>query len=159
MDSAFSMLSRTVQYFLQLRCRTHFIVIFLQRGTFLDASFKSPLLIFRYSFHPCVTAVARKRPRSFCQSAGGRLQLNTHTPYLCGFAQSGTVNWYMYGVHRTCAETTAAFVTSHVTTNQRRKYHFDDCSDRAVKGYMRSFRITSEKSAVSLLESRELRYI
>ena len=27
-----------------------------------------------------VTAVARKRPRSFCQRAGGRLHINTHTP-------------------------------------------------------------------------------
>ena len=40
----------------------------------------------RSSFHPRVTAVARKRPRSFCQKRGGRLQLNTHTPYVCGFA-------------------------------------------------------------------------
>ena len=30
--------------------------------------------------HPRVTAMARNRPRSFCQSAGDRLHLNTHTP-------------------------------------------------------------------------------
>ena len=30
-------------------------------------------------FQPCVTAVARKRPWSFCQRCGGRLQLNRHT--------------------------------------------------------------------------------
>ena len=41
-----------------------------------------------YPFHPRVTTVARKKSRSFCQKvqvAGGRLQLNTHTPYVCGF--------------------------------------------------------------------------
>ena len=32
-----------------------------------------------------VTAVARKRPGHSAKSAGGRLQLNTHTPYVCGF--------------------------------------------------------------------------
>ena len=34
----------------------------------------------RCPFHPRVTAVARKRPRSFCKSAGGRLHLSTYTP-------------------------------------------------------------------------------
>ena len=33
-----------------------------------------------------VTAVARKRPGHSARSAGGRLQLNKHTPYVCGFA-------------------------------------------------------------------------
>ena len=41
---------------------------------------------FRYPFHPRVTAVARKRPGHSAQSAGGRLRLNTHTLYVCGFA-------------------------------------------------------------------------
>ena len=31
------------------------------------------------------TAVARKDPGHSAKSAGGRLQLNTHTPYVCGF--------------------------------------------------------------------------
>ena len=43
-------------------------------------------LLFRYPFHPRVTAVAR---------AGGRLQLNTHTPYVCGFAWSDMVHGCM----------------------------------------------------------------
>ena len=55
-------------------------------------------LIFWYPFHPCVTTVACKRPQSFCQSAGGRLQLNMHAPYVCGFAWSDMV----HGVHRIC---------------------------------------------------------
>ena len=40
--------------------------------------------IFRYPFDPRVNAVARKISLSFCQKC--RLQLNTHTPYVCGFA-------------------------------------------------------------------------
>ena len=52
-------------------------------------------LLFPYPFHPRVTAVARKRSLSFCQSAGGRLQLNTHSPYVCGFAWSDMVHGCM----------------------------------------------------------------
>ena len=58
-------------------------IIFFSRVDFLC------WLLFRYSFHPRVTAVARKRSRSFCQKCRGRLELNTHTPYVCGFAWSG----------------------------------------------------------------------
>ena len=43
-------------------------------------------VLFRYPFHPRVTAVARKDPGHSAKSAGGRLQLNTHTPYVCGFS-------------------------------------------------------------------------
>ena len=38
------------------------------------------LTLIRYPFHPRITAVTRKRPRSFAKSAGGRLHLNMHTP-------------------------------------------------------------------------------
>ena len=48
--------------------------IFFSRVSFLC------LLLFRYPFHPRVDSVTRKRP------AGGELQLNTHAPYVCGFA-------------------------------------------------------------------------
>ena len=34
---------------------------------------------------PCLTAVVRKDPGHFAKNAGGRLRLNTHTPYVCGF--------------------------------------------------------------------------
>ena len=50
-------------------------------------------LLFRYPFHPRVTTVARKKSRSFCQSAGGRLQLNTHTHYVCGFYWTVLRHW------------------------------------------------------------------
>ena len=45
----------------------------------------------RYLFHYCVLAVAHKRSQSFCQNAGGRLQLNNnmYAPYVCGFAWGG----------------------------------------------------------------------
>ena len=38
------------------------------------------LTLVRCPFHPCVTEVARKRPRSFGQNCNGRLHLNTYTP-------------------------------------------------------------------------------
>ena len=57
-------------------------------------------LLFRYPFHPLVTAVARKRPRLSAKSAGGRLPLNTHTPYVCGFAWSYMVHGCMVYTER-----------------------------------------------------------
>ena len=59
-----------------------------------------PLSAFRYPFHPCVTAVARKRPQSSCQKR--RWQVTAKHAYtlrmwLC-------TKWHgawLYGVHRT----------------------------------------------------------
>ena len=76
-------------------------------------------LLFRYSFHPRVTAVARKRSRSFCQKC--RWQVTAKHAYtlrmwLC-------LKWHgawLYGVHRTCAETAAVSCgTSAVSTPLR----------------------------------------
>ena len=51
-------------------------------------------LLFRYPFHPRVTTVARKKiPVILPKSAGGRLQLNTHTPYVCGFYWTVLRHW------------------------------------------------------------------
>ena len=36
--------------------------------------------------NPHVTTVACKDPGHSANNAGGRLQLNTHAPYICGFA-------------------------------------------------------------------------
>ena len=63
-------------------------------------------LLFRYPFYPRVTAVARKKSRSFCQKC--RWQVTAKHAYtlrlwLC-------MKWYgawLYGVHSTCAETAA----------------------------------------------------
>ena len=65
-------------------------------------------LLFRYPFHPRVTAVARKRPRSFCQKCRRRVTAKhayTLRMWLC-------MKWHgawLYGVHRTCAETAAVW--------------------------------------------------
>ena len=72
-------------------------------------------LLFRYPFHPRVTAVARKRSRSFCQKC--RWQVTAKLAYtlrmwLC-MKWHGT---WLYGVHRTCAETAAVSCgTSHAS--------------------------------------------
>ena len=72
-------------------------------------------LLFRYPFHPRVTTVARKRSRSFCQKC--RWQVTAKHAYtlrmwLC-------MKWHgawLYGVHRTCAETAAVSCgTSHAS--------------------------------------------
>ena len=63
-------------------------------------------LLFRYPFQPRVTAVVRERPRSSCQKR--RWQVTAKHAYtlrmwLC-------MKWHgawLYGVHRTCAETAA----------------------------------------------------
>ena len=75
--------------------------IFFSRVNFLCC-----WLLFRYPFYPRVTAVARKRSRSFCQKC--RWQVTAKHAYtlrlwLC-------MKWHgawLYGVHRTCAETAA----------------------------------------------------
>ena len=71
-------------------------------------------LLFRYLFHPRVTAVACKRSQLSVSSAGGRLQLNTQASYVCGFARSDMVHGCM--VYTECAETAAVSRgTSHVS--------------------------------------------
>ena len=49
-------------------------LIFFSRVNFLCG------LLFRYPFHPRVTAVVRKRFCHSAESAGSKLQLNTHAP-------------------------------------------------------------------------------
>ena len=72
-------------------------------------------LLFRYPFHPCVTAAARKRSRSFCQMC--RWQVTAKPAYtlrmwLC-------MKWHgawLCGVHRTCTEMAAdSCGTSHAS--------------------------------------------
>ena len=70
-------------------------------------------LIFRYPFHPRVTAVARKRSRSFRQKC--RWQVTAKHAYtLCMWLCMKWHGAWLYGVHRTCAETAAVSCgTSH----------------------------------------------
>ena len=82
--------------------------IFLSRVNFLC------WLLFWYPFYPCVTAVACKRSWSSAKSAGGRLQLNMHAPYVCGFAWSAIVHGCMvYTEHAEMAAVSCG--TSHVS--------------------------------------------
>ena len=72
-------------------------------------------LLFRYSFQPRVTAVARKRSRSFCQKCIWQVtakHVYTLRMWLC---MKGHGAW-LYGVHRTCAEMAAVSCgTSHAS--------------------------------------------
>ena len=56
-------------------------------------------LLFRYPFHPRVTTVARKRPRSFCQKR--RWQVTAKHAYtLCMWLCMKWHGAWLYGVHR-----------------------------------------------------------
>ena len=60
-------------------------------------------LLFWYPFHPCVTAVARKRPRSSCQKH--RWQVTAKHAYtLCMWLCMKWQGAWLYGVHRTCRD-------------------------------------------------------
>ena len=58
------------------------------------------------------------------KSAGGRLQLNTHTPYLCGFKWSDTVSWCMaeWCTQNLRRDSSISRGTSHATTKERYQY-------------------------------------
>ena len=47
------------------------------------------VLLFRYLFRPCVTAVVCKRSSRSAKSAGGQLQLNTYAPYVMWLGMKG----------------------------------------------------------------------
>ena len=85
-----------------------------------------------------------KHPRHSAQSAGGRLQLNTHTPYVCGFAWSDMVHGCMVYTKR--AEIAAVSCgTSHasaVSTPLRWIFKKEEKKEEAIH----SCRITCERS-------------
>ena len=63
-------------------------------------------------------------PGHSAKSAGGKLQLNTHSPYLCGFEGSDIVNWCMV---KWCTQNlrqngSISGGTSHATTKERYQY-------------------------------------
>ena len=65
-----------------------------------------------------------KDPGHSAKSAGGRLQLNTHTPYLCGFEWCDTVTWCMV---EWCTQNlhwngSISHGTSHATPKERYQY-------------------------------------
>ena len=72
-------------------------------------------LLFRYPFNPRVTAVAGKRSQSFCQKCRWHVTVKhayTLRMWLCMKCHGA----WLYGVHRTCAETAAVSCgTSHAS--------------------------------------------
>ena len=56
--------------------------------------------LFQYLFHPRVTAVARKRPRSFCQKCRQQVTAK-HTCTLCMWLCMKWHGTWLYGVHKT----------------------------------------------------------
>ena len=109
-------------------------------------------LLFRYPFHPGVTAVAGERSRSFCQRCRWQVTATlacTLCMRLC-MKQHDMVHDCM--VYTECAEMAAlSHGTHHATTKQHGKYTaVADMQKCAIKSYSHSFRITCDKNAVSL---------
>ena len=60
-------------------------------------------LLFQYPFHPCVSAVACKRPQSFCQ----KCRWQVPAKHACILRMWLCMKWHgawVYGVHRTCQD-------------------------------------------------------
>ena len=108
-------------------------------------------LLLRYPFHTRVTAV--KDPGHSAESAYGTLQLNTHAPYVCGFAWSDMVHVYM--VYTDLAEATAVLrCTSHasaVSTPLKWKQKTNKNRYKKLVTHVEPLSI-----AVSLLENRKI---
>ena len=109
-------------------------------------------LLFRYPFHPCVAAVARKRPRSFCQKH--RWQVTAiHAYTLCMWLCMKWHGAWWYGVHRTRWDG-SSFLWHQPC--QRWKYTTSVDIQQQKKHYKKLFtHVKSHASAVSLLESGE----
>ena len=72
-------------------------------------------LLFRYPFHPRVTAVACKRSQSFCQKCSWQVTAK-HAYSLCMWLCMKWHGAWLYGVYRTCAEMAAVSCgTSHAS--------------------------------------------
>ena len=102
-------------------------------------------LLFRYLFHPRVTAVARKRPRSSCQKRRWQVTAkHTYTlrMWLC-------MKWHgawLYGVHRTRRDWLSGRRFLWHQPCQHCKYTTSvDIQKRAIKT-IHSCRITCERS-------------
>ena len=112
--------------------------------------------LFRYRFHPCVTAVARKRSRSFCQ----RFWWQVTAKHVCTVRMWLCMKWrdMVHGcmVCPELAETPAVSRGTMRPCNDQTAlsvHRLDGYLKRAVKSYSHSFRTTCDKSVASLLES------
>ena len=111
-------------------------------------------LLFRYPFHPRVTAVARKRSRSFCQKRGWQVTAKhayTLRMWLC-------MRWHgawLYGVHRTrrdwLSQAADSCGTSHASAvSTPHRWIFKKTRYKKLFTH-----VESHASAVSLLNSGE----
>ena len=84
---------------------------------------------------PVLPRLHVKDPSHSAKSAGGRLQLNAHTPYICGFAWSNMVHGCM--VYTECIKMAAISCgTSYASTVTDCKYTtLVDIQKRAIKSY------------------------
>ena len=129
--------------------------IFFSRVSFLC------WLLFRYPFHPRVTAVAHKRSRPFCQKCRWQVTAK-HTYTLCGFEWCNTVTWCMVewcpqNLHRNGSISDG---TSHAAPKERYQYTTSmDINNMRYKRIQSLIQNHMPMCAVSLLESREQHYI
>ena len=115
-------------------------------------------LLFRYPFHPCLPQEHVKDPGHSAKSAGGRLQLNTHTPYLCGFEWSDTVTWCMveWCTQNLGRNGSISRGTSHATTTERCQYTTSvDINNTRYEMLQSLIQNHMPMCTVSLLESRK----
>ena len=103
------------------------------------------IFLFRYPFHPRVTAVACKRPQPCCQKCRWQITAN----YACAYVALHEVTW-LYGVHRTRRDG-SSFMWHQPC--QRCKYTTSvDIQKRAIIKGIHSCRITRERSECSRAE-------
>ena len=115
--------------------------------------YKSQTLVFRYPFHPRVTAVAHKRPRSLCQKCRWQVTAKHAYTYVCGFAWRDVVHGCMVYTER--AEMAAVSCgTSHaITVSTPLRWILKNKTTTKTR-YKKLFtHVESHASAVSLLES------
>ena len=107
-------------------------------------------------FHRLVAAVVRKVSRSFCQKCSGRLQLNTHVPYLCGFEWNDTKLSHGCVVYTELALRQQQFHMAPAIQQPNSAVSTPlqwILSSMLSKGCSHSFRITCDMSTVSVSES------
>ena len=107
-------------------------------------------LLFRYPFQPSVTAVARKRSRSFCQ----RCRWQVTAKHACTLRVWLCMKWHdawLYGVHRTRRD--GSSFMWHKLSGLYVLHHFDGYLETRYKKLVAN--VESHTSAVSLLENGE----
>ena len=118
-------------------------------------------LLFRYPFHPRVTAVARKTSRKRSQSFCQKCRWKVTAKHACALRMWLCMKWHsawLYGVHRTHRDGSSL---TWLQPCQRCKYTTRvDIHKSAIKSYKKLvIRVELHSRAVSPLKSRKKRYI